>query len=240
MRCQDRRSASGLQAAPFNRPSPAPGSAKARIRPGTGGCLYAESPGLVSQDREPPNRFRCRGIRCQATGRTMPGERFLDSFRTNRSGCPRRVFLLSRVTGRTCLYPHSADSMDNIAFIHLVQDSWRGSPNTTYLESQADTAVGSVRLKTVDNLEGIPALCYLVEVDGLTIYYQAFATDNLNRLDQDWNGLVASTDTVHIAFLPIPKPDSDGESDISLFLRRFPTRFVCLVDAGRRSDKHCH
>ncbi len=127
-----------------------------------------------------------------------------------------------------------ADSVDHINFLHLSDDPWRGSPNTAYLKAQADTIIGDIAVRTIDILENMPALGYMLKVDELSIYYQAFNSDNSEKLRQDFESLSKSTDTVDIAFLPLPEPGSEEESDLRLFLNHFPTRVICLLDSGRR------
>lgn len=132
-------------------------------------------------------------------------------------------------------YIHTlADSLKHISYVHLVDDAWRGSPNTTYLKSQADTTIGDIALRTIEIMDDMPTLAYLINVDELNIYYQAFASDNPERLKHDYESLAASADTVDIAFLPLPEPGSEEESDLRLFLDRFYTRALCLLDPARR------
>lgn len=132
-------------------------------------------------------------------------------------------------------YIHAlADSLEHISYMHLVDDAWRGSPNTTYLRSQADTTVGDIVLHTIAIMDDMPTLAYLLKVDELNIYYQAFSSDNPERLKQDYESLAASADTIDIAFLPLPEPGSEEETDLRLFLDRFCTRALCLLDPARR------
>jgi len=131
-------------------------------------------------------------------------------------------------------YIHSlADSLDKIAYVHLVDDAWRGSPNTTYLQGKADTIVADIKIQTIDIAEYMPMLAYMCKVDGSTIYYQAFGTDDPGKLRENYEYLSQFVDTVDIAFLPMPEPEQE-ESDIRLFLERFPTRSVVLLDTNRR------
>jgi hypothetical protein len=71
-------------------------------------------------------------------------------------------------------------------------------------------------------------------VDGLDLYYQAFNTDNPDKIKQDYEFLSQFTDTIDMAFLPLPEPDTEEESDLHLFLERFPTRLVCILDSNDR------
>ncbi len=134
-------------------------------------------------------------------------------------------------------YMHTlSDSLDRLAFVHLVDDEWRGSPNTTYLKDRADTAVAGMSVQTISIASYMPTLGYMCHADGLTIYYQAFASDNLDTLRQHYEFLGQFADTVDIAFLPIPEDGQEG-ADIRLFLERFPTRSLLLLDPGRREYK---
>jgi len=131
-------------------------------------------------------------------------------------------------------YIHTlADSVKDIAFIHLIDDQWRGSPNTTYLKSREDTAAAGIKIRTIDIAEYMPMLAYLCTVDGLTIYYQAFGTDDPGKLQKSYDFLGSFADTVDIAFLPLPD-SGQAHPDLRLFLDRFPTRSVVLLDPNRR------
>lgn len=132
-------------------------------------------------------------------------------------------------------YIHTlADSLSDIAFVHLLDDAWRGSTNTAYLTANQDTVIAGLKVRTISSAGHMPVLSYLCETDGVDIYYQAFATDNLDKLKQDYELLRQYVDTIDIAFLPIPEPGSENESDLRLFLDSFPTRMVMLLDANRR------
>jgi len=76
-------------------------------------------------------------------------------------------------------------------------------------------------------------LTYLCHVDGLTIFYRAFATDNTDSLEQRYQFLTQFADSIDIAFLPLPETDQEM-SDMRLFLKHFPVRTVLLLDSRRR------
>lgn len=126
-----------------------------------------------------------------------------------------------------------SDSLKKISYVHLVDDAWRGSPNTIYLKSGADTSIAGINLQTIDIASYMPMLAYMCHVTGLNIFYQAFGTDDSAKLAGDYESLSQYVDTVDIAFLPLPEPDQEMP-DIRMFLERFPTRAVVLVDSNRR------
>ena len=131
-------------------------------------------------------------------------------------------------------YIHTlADSLEKIAFVHLVDDAWRGSANTTYLKGRADTSIAGMKVQTIDIASNMPMLAYMCNTGGLTIYYQAFGTDDPDKLRQNYEFLSQYVDTVDVAFLPMPEPEQE-ESDVRLFLEQFPTRSILLLDADRR------
>lgn len=125
------------------------------------------------------------------------------------------------------------DSLEEITYVHLLDDAWRGSTNTTYLAGSADTVVSGISIQTIDIADYMPMLAYMCTVDDLTIYYQAFGTDNLDSLRKRYEYLNQFVDTVDIAFMPMPESDQD-QSDLRLFLDTFPTRSVLLLDPNRR------
>ena len=130
-------------------------------------------------------------------------------------------------------YIHTlADSLDDIAFVHLVDDAWRGSPNTTYVKGNADTVVADMKIQAIDIPSGMPMLAYMCHTGDLTIYYQAFAAEDTAVLRQNYEFLSPYADTVDVAFLPMPEADQ-LEPDAKLFLERFPTRSIVLVDVDR-------
>ena len=126
-----------------------------------------------------------------------------------------------------------SDSLEQISYVHLIDDAWRGSPNTTYLKGRSDTTVAGIKVQTIDIADYMPMLAYLCHADGLIIYYQAFGSDDPKKLRQSYDFLGQFADTVDIAFLPIPEAEAE-KSDIRLFLERFPTRTLVLLDTNRR------
>jgi ankyrin repeat protein len=126
------------------------------------------------------------------------------------------------------------DSLDDMAFVHLSDDAWRGSSNTAYLKEKADTTVSGISVRSIGPTGYMPSLAYLFALDDLTIFYQAFGTDDLEKLKRDFEFLSQFTDTVDVAFLPMPEPGSEEESDVRLFLEHFSTRLVVLLDSNRR------
>lgn len=126
-----------------------------------------------------------------------------------------------------------ADSLEEIAFVHLLDDAWRGSPNTAYLTAGADTTVGDLRIQAIDIGNDMPMLAYLCHSGDLTVYYQAFATSDTSTLGRGYEFLREKVDTVDIAFLPMPESEQET-SDVRLFLERFPTRAIVLHDPDRR------
>lgn len=131
-------------------------------------------------------------------------------------------------------YIHTlADSVESIAYVHLVDDAWRGSPSTTYLKGEADTAAAEIKIQTIDIADYMPMLAYLCHVDGLIIYYQAFATDDPDKLRQRYEFLKQYADTIDVAFLPMPEPQSSG-TDIELLLEQLPAHSIVLLDPSRR------
>jgi len=131
-------------------------------------------------------------------------------------------------------YIHTlADSLNNLAYVHLVDDAWRGSPNSIYLKGRADTSIAGLSVQTIDIADYMPMLAYMCHIDGLTIYYQAFGTDNSDSLFLRYGFLRQFADTIDIAFLPMPEPEQK-KPDIQIFLERFPTRSVVLIDDNHR------
>jgi len=133
-------------------------------------------------------------------------------------------------------YIHTlADSVPDIAYVHLEDDKWRGSPNTAYLKEKTDTVVDGIKIHTISPVGYMPVLAYLFDVDDLTVFYQAFGTDDYDKLKADYDYLSPFADTVDIAFLPLPEPGTEAESDLRFFLERFPTRSIFILDPQQRA-----
>jgi hypothetical protein len=80
-------------------------------------------------------------------------------------------------------------------------------------------------------------LGYLVEMDGLVIYYQGFPPDDMGYYLKELDYLAGRADGVDLAFLPIPDLDGDVEqSGFKAFLDRFHPRAIALLDPDRRED----
>ncbi len=137
--------------------------------------------------------------------------------------------------GEPAYVHYLADTIGAVSFVHQVDDAWRGSSGTTYLKPRADTVVDGVRIRTIASLEGMPALAYLLDIDGLTIYYQAFATDNPETLKKGLTWLSQFAETVDLAIVPVPEPDAGGATDAAMAFDAFSVRAMCFGDPERRT-----
>ncbi|MEW6411281.1 MAG: ankyrin repeat domain-containing protein [Candidatus Zixiibacteriota bacterium] len=129
------------------------------------------------------------------------------------------------------------DSLESAIYIHNADDPWRGCTNTVYLKPNEsfdndDIFVKAVRPTSEDYM---PTNAYLCTVDGLAIYYAGDTSDDLALFRSCLDTLAEYTDMVDIAFLPVPEPGEEENSDLKLFLERFTPRAICLMDPNRRN-----
>jgi cytohesin len=102
-------------------------------------------------------------------------------------------------------YVHTiADSVRSASFVHLADDEFRGSEEALYLSPRVSHVVGGIPFTTVGTMNGMPTLAYLMEVDGLTVYYQGFAADELSFYESEMVFLTSLDKSVDLAFLAIP------------------------------------
>lgn len=125
------------------------------------------------------------------------------------------------------------DSLPTIRYVHNARDGWRGSEATIYLQPGADTLVGPIRIRAVEVMRVHPALGYLVEVDGLFLYYSGFPVQNRSEFAEAVRVLAGATDRVDMAILRVPEgdPEKSGFKDV---LEALNPRAVLLFDVGGR------
>ncbi|MFH1842413.1 MAG: ankyrin repeat domain-containing protein [bacterium] len=149
-------------------------------------------------------------------------------------------------------YVHElADQVASATYVHLADDRFRDGPSCLYLAAGDQREIDGVTVRTIDAFTGNPTHAYLVEADGLAIFYQGFGVDDPVQFRQDLDRLIESVDRVDLAFLPIPEPLSegggsgmgvaDGESppldENELFFQivaKLRPAAVCLLDPNRR------
>jgi len=139
-------------------------------------------------------------------------------------------------------YVHElADQVAGATYIHLQEDSFRDGPSCHYLAPGEKKKLEGATVRTIDADAGMPAHAYLVDVDGLTIYYQGFDVSDLELFKQNLDRLLKQGKRVDLAFLPIPEPpNEEGQAaagdDEPFFqiLAKLRPRAVCLLDPDRR------
>lgn len=130
-----------------------------------------------------------------------------------------------------------ADKVAGATYIHLKDDRFRDGPSCLYLAPGERKELDGTTVRTLDAATGNPALAYLVDVDGLTVYYQGFDVSDPDRFRRDLDAVMAKDKRVDLAFLPIPEPSDESGEEGALFFRvleRLRPRAVCLLDPERR------
>ncbi len=128
------------------------------------------------------------------------------------------------------------DSLPGVVYCHNSDDGWRGAQNTVYFEPNQAEVFGDLKVRALrpTSADYMPTRAYLIEVDGLAIYYAGFATNDMTAFGECMDSLAAHTDRVDIAFLPIPEPGEEDNSDLKAFVTRFAPAAVVPQDPGRR------
>jgi ankyrin repeat protein len=127
-------------------------------------------------------------------------------------------------------YVHTiADSVRSASFVHLADDEFRGSDGALYLTPRESHVVGGIPFTTVGTMTEMPTLGYLMEVDGLTVYYQGFSTDELAFYESEMAFLTGLDKSVDLAFLAIPDAGVEAaEAYLRVALRHLEPKAVAL------------
>ena len=129
------------------------------------------------------------------------------------------------------------DSLSHVTYIQNAGDRWRGSENSLYLSPLQDTTVGDTHISTIPVTEEMTSLGYLVEVDGLAIYYAGFRAEDLNKFKEALGRFTDRVDRVDMAFLPLIESDED-DSDYKTVLEKLNPRAVFVLDPDRREEEY--
>jgi ankyrin repeat protein len=126
------------------------------------------------------------------------------------------------------------DSLARVTYVHNAKENWRGSEAVVYVTPGEPYTIDGMDLVTIEVTQEMTSLGYLIELDGLVIYYAGFRAENLDRFKQDLEFLAQHTDRVDVAFLPVVFSGREDETDFWYFLERFRPRAVGLLDPNRR------
>ncbi len=129
------------------------------------------------------------------------------------------------------------DSLESVTYVQNAGDRWRGSESSVYLSPLQDTTLDDVRISTIEVTRGMPSLGYLVEVDGLLVYYAGFRAEDLGEYMSALASLKDRVDRVDLAFLPLIEADED-ESDFKVFLNALNPKAVFVLDPNRREEEY--
>jgi hypothetical protein len=127
-------------------------------------------------------------------------------------------------------YIHTiADSLKSVTYLHNEGDAFRGSDRALFLSPREAREVGGIPFSTAGAMNTMPTLSYLMEVDGLGIYYQGFGADDLDYHDAELDYLAASGTSIDLALLAIPDAGvQEAEACLRVFFQRFQPKAVAL------------
>jgi hypothetical protein len=129
------------------------------------------------------------------------------------------------------------DSLRSVVYVQNAGDVWRGSDRSVYLSPEESQALPGGTVFAIGTMTQMATLGYLVELDGLTLYYQGFRPDDMEYYLGELDHLAENVDSIDVAFLPIPDPEGDGgQSGFKAFVDRFHPRAIALLDPDRRVD----
>lgn len=127
------------------------------------------------------------------------------------------------------------DSLKNVTYIHNRNEPWRGCKNTVYIEPYENRDFGDLKLYSVQGTHYNPSLAYLLEIDGLHIYYHNYGIDDPEQYRVELDSLQKHTDDVDIAFLPLPEPGQEEASGLKSILENIHPKAIFFHDYNRRS-----
>ena len=134
-------------------------------------------------------------------------------------------------------YLHAlGDSLAKVAFVHNVDDRWRGGRNALYLGPWENRTIDDVQVHSFKTTgpDFMPTLTYLVSVDGLNIVYVGFGTDDIDAYRSALDSIARHAPQIDMAFLPIPDVEKADSSDLRAFVERLRPHTVILLDPDRR------
>lgn len=95
------------------------------------------------------------------------------------------------------------DSVKNITYIHYEGDRWRGNRNVRYLKGGDSLNLEGLKLTTLEtrDMYGMGSLGYLVETDGLKIFYSNLPPEDVEPLKAEIDLFAEKSGGVDFAFL---------------------------------------
>lgn len=131
-------------------------------------------------------------------------------------------------------YIHTvADSLKSVTYVHNAGDEFRGSNRALFLEPHRDNEVAGIRFLTVAPMVEMSTLGYLMEVDGLRVFYQGFGADDLEFYREELAFLEEQApewvQDLSLAFLQIPDAGVEAAREyLEVFLEHFNPRTIAL------------
>ena len=130
------------------------------------------------------------------------------------------------------------DSVKKISYLQYKDDRWRGCKNSFYLKGREELEIGGAKIYTVEmHLQyGMGSLGYLVEVDGLKLFYSCFLPEDFEIFKEEIDYLAEKHDYCDLAFLQI----EDGEEIkyMEYFAKKLNPKVVFPIDPSRRIEKY--
>ncbi len=128
------------------------------------------------------------------------------------------------------------DSLAHVTYIHNEREAWRGCCSTVYLTPGESRDFGDLELQSVPCTYGFMTVAYIIRVDGLTLYYANFSTDEPEKYRHDLEVVRERFGPVDLAFLPAHPVGELAASDLRLVIEVLQPAALCLLDNARRTD----
>jgi ankyrin repeat protein len=131
-------------------------------------------------------------------------------------------------------YVHEiADSLKGVTYVHNAGDEFRGSDRAIFLEPHQQTEAGGIEFLTVSPMVQMSTLGYLMQVDGLRVFYQGFGADDLENYRSEMAFLRDRAGEggtrPDLGFLPVPDDGVEVAREyLGVFLEHFTPKTVVL------------
>ncbi len=127
------------------------------------------------------------------------------------------------------------DELGDVTYVHREADQWRGGRNTIYLSGQQTVSVGEVAIHAAEVDDSAFTLDYLVEADGLTVFYAGFYPDDLQAFRKEIDYLAGDGRRADIAF--VHAVEDEQLPYLDHLMARLRPKAVFVMSPDRRPEE---